>query len=252
VALEAAGVQHAFSTRIGGVSAPPFDSLNFGNPAGFDQRDPLEAITENHRRLLKNAFSPAQYEVLRVHQVHGNRVIVATPEGPWDNSTQADGIISTSSAQLASVRTADCAPILLCTEDGLAVAAVHAGWRGVVAEIVPIAVAQLRQFHPGKALHAAIGPCIGPHAFEVGPEVLDAFAALFGDAPPIITRQPNGKGHVDLRLAIFRQLQTKGIEEDKIDSSDRCTFRDKGEFFSHRREAGLTGRMISLIGPRAV
>jgi YfiH family protein len=143
-----------------------------------------------------------------------------------------------------SVRVADCVPVLLSSGDGRVIAAVHAGWRGVIAEVVPNALATMRCLNAV----AAIGPSIGFEHFEVGPEVLAEFAGVFGgDAP--IRRRDDGKGHVDLRAAIRLQLLHAGVADDRIDVSDRCTFRDAGEFFSHRRDRGVTGRMAAIIAP---
>jgi YfiH family protein len=238
--LETAGARHGFSTRLGGVSAGPFASLNFGNPAG-EIRDPDEHLDENHRRLFA-ALGCGGAQLVRLHQVHGATVVDA--RGALD-SPKADGLVSDDPGLAISVRTADCVPVLLSDGSAKVVAAVHAGWRGVVAGVVPRAVEALR----GRVL-AAIGPSIGYDAFEVGPEVLEQFEARFGpDAP--LRRRADGKGHVDLRAAIHRQLREAGLEEEAIDTTDRCTFRDGDEFFSHRRENGLTGRMIAVIAAKA-
>jgi hypothetical protein len=244
--LAAAAVPHAFSTRLGGVSLSPFDSLNFGNPPGSVQ-DLVENIDANYARL-QSAIGAAKRRVLRVHQVHGGRVEFGCASG-WDNGVKADGIVVNDPALLASVRVADCVPVLLATKDGTFVAAVHAGWRGVVAGVVTHALAALRASRPGIPVLAAIGPCIGFDAFEVGPEVLDAFRSLLGDQAPI-RQEAGGKGRVDLRSAIAIQLHRDGLSRDCIDSTDRCTVRDRAEFFSHRRDQGITGRMVALIGAR--
>jgi YfiH family protein len=241
--LAAAGVPHAFSTRLGGVSRPPFDSLNFGNPPGAVQ-DPAENLEANYARFL-SAIGVPERKVLRVHQVHGGQIVTE----PCDYAIKADGIIVTDALLLASVRTADCVPVLLATQDGRAAAAVHAGWRGVVAGVVHHAIAEMRKSNPGAAILAAIGPCISFDAFEVGPEVLDAFESILGKEAPI-RRNQNAKGRVDLRAAIGLQLQRDGVSRRQIDISDRCTVRDRGEFFSHRRDQGITGRMVSLVGVR--
>jgi hypothetical protein len=94
---------------------------------------------------------------------------------------------------------------------------------------------------------AAIGPCIGFGAFEVGPEVIEAFVRRFGEAAPV-RRRGDGSGHIDLREAVRRQLVAAGLSPDRIDTTDRCTFRDSQEFFSHRRDNGVTGRMAAMIG----
>jgi polyphenol oxidase len=239
--LAAAGVPHAFSTRLGGVSRPPFDSLNFGNPAG-EMQDPAVNIDANYARLLQAIGAPDR-KVHRVHQVHGGQIVSV----PCDNNCKADGIIVTDPALFASVRTADCVPVLLATQDGSAAAAVHAGWRGVVAGVVIRAVDALRGLRPGAAILAAIGPCIGRDAFEVGPEVVEAFVRA--DGLPV-GETARGKAHIDLRAAIAVQLQHHGVEREQMEISDRCTVRDRSEFFSHRRDNGITGRMVSLIGPR--
>ena len=110
-----------------------------------------------------------------------------------------------------------------------------------------IAPAPYHSMYGAKDVIAAIGPCIGFDAFEVGPEVVDEFVARFGPAAPVRTRK-DGKGHVDLREAVRRQLVDAGVSPDRIDTTDRCTFRDDGEFFSHRRDNGVTGRMAAVIG----
>jgi hypothetical protein len=246
--LEAAGVPHAFSTRIGGVSAAPFDSLNLGNPNGYDLRDPDENLAENYRRLFV-AAGCAGREWCRVHQVHGATIAGARRGEPFDRHQKADAIVGDDPERALTVRVADCVPVLLATADGRAVAAVHAGWRGVVAGVVPAAAAAVRAVR-AEAMNvlAAIGPSIGASAFEVGPEVLVAFAGLFGGAA-IVERRPDGKGLVDLRRAIHLQLREAGLADEQIDSTDRCTYRDADEFFSHRRDRGLTGRMAAVISP---
>ena len=98
---------------------------------------------------------------------------------------------------------------------------------------------------------AAVGPCIGFDAFEVGREVLAVFRAAFGPEAPVRAR-PDGKGHVDLREAVRRQLVAAGVPEDRVDTTDRCTVRDVEEFFSHRRDNGVTGRLAAIIATRAV
>jgi YfiH family protein len=145
---------------------------------------------------------------------------------------------------VASVRVADCVPVLLAAADGRTVATVHAGWRGVIAGVVTAALAELRS----RDVVAAIGPCIGFDAFEVGPEVLDAFRSEFGEHAPVAA-SANGKGRVDLRRAVSMQLTRSGIPAEHIDSTDRCTHRDRDEFYSHRRDNGVTGRMAAVISP---
>jgi YfiH family protein len=138
-------------------------------------------------------------------------------------------------------------PILIADERGQTVAAVHAGWRGVIAGVIP---ATLSRMPNPKNLVAAIGPCIGFDAFEVGEDVLREFDRAFGrDAP--LRRNGDGKGHVDLRAACRLQLRRAGLADAQIDLTDRCTFDHADEFFSHRRDRGVTGRLAALIAPRS-
>jgi len=119
----------------------------------------------------------------------------------------------------------------------------------VVAGVLPAAVRRLAEIsaEPVMTMVAAIGPCIGFDMFEVGIEVLQAFVKIFGDRAPI--RRSADKGYVDLKEAVRRQLIECGLAAANIDGTDRCTFRDRDEFFSHRRERGVTGRMAAIIGP---
>jgi len=240
------GVRHAFSTRMGGISPAPFDSLNLGNPNGCAVQDDRQRIEENYRRL-RAAAGDEEGELLRVHQVHGAVVARACCGESFDIHQYADAIVTDDARRFASVRVADCTPVLLATDDGARVAAIHAGWRGVIAHVVGVALRELG----GSPRHivAAVGPCIGVEAFEVGPEVLAAFEQSFGSDASIRHRN-DGKGYVDLREAIRRQLIAAGVAADRIDATDRCTFRDGDEFFSHRRENGVTGRMAAIISPK--
>lgn len=245
--LSGVGVPHAFSTRIGGISPKPFDSLNLGNPSGCEIRDDSDRIRQNYQLLLRAAGCDGR-ELLAVHQVHAAGVVRVTRGTPHDNDTKGDALVSDDPARVLSVRVADCVPVLLATADGRAVAAVHAGWRGVVANIVTETVKMLRRH--GNHLVAAIGPAIGFEAFEVGPEVLDEFARRFGPSVPI-RHTPDGKGRVDLRECLRRQLNDAGIPDERIDPTDRCTHTHADEFFSHRRDRGVCGRMAAIIAPRA-
>jgi len=221
------------------------DSLNLGNPTGCAVQDNTDRIQQNYQ-LLQSAILPTPRDRCFVHQIHGG--IVANADSPtFENGQQADALLTTDTKKILAIRTADCVPILLSDASGKIVAAVHAGWRGVIANIIPNTISQMHQ--PADRLLAAIGPCIGFDAFEVGPEVLDHFLTAFGDAAPI-RRADNGKGHVDLSQACCLQLLRAGIPQSQIDQTDRCTFRDGNEFFSHRRDNGVTGRMAALIGPR--
>lgn len=246
--LTHAQVPHAFSTREGGISSAPFNSLNLGNPQSSPVQDDQQHIKENYRRLQLSRGMNGM-ERCWVHQVHGGDVVFVRTGHEFSSGAKADALVGDDPARVLSVRVADCAPILLASEDGKAVAAVHAGWRGVVAGVVSNAVRELHRMSNAPLL-AAIGPCISQCAFEVGPEVLDEFRRLFGSDAPIDSNG-EGKGHVDLRRAIELQLLAAGLTKERIDLTDRCSYRDAEEFYSHRRDRGVTGRMAALIAPRS-
>ena len=243
--LESIGVKHAFSTRIGGVSPGPFDSMNLGNPGGCEIQDEDERIAENYRRL-QSAIGCAELLRLSVHQVHGGIVASAMRGEMFENGIKADAIVSDDPERLAAVRVADCVPVLIAGKDGSIVAAIHAGWRGVIAGVVANAINKMSGRVRPESLIVAVGPGISEEAFEVGPEVVDEFQKAFGSDAPA-RRTPDGKGRVDLQRAILIQLAKAGIPLNQIDTTDRCTFRDRDEFFSHRRDKGITGRMAALI-----
>jgi YfiH family protein len=247
--LDRIGVRHGFSTRLGGRSPAPFDSLNLGNPSGCDVQDDFPRIYENFD-LFQSACGVVNQTRCWVHQIHGREVVIVRRGESSENGSRADALVSDDPRRVISVRVADCVPVLLATEDGRGVAAVHAGWRGVIAGVVPNALARLRALGSAQSIVlAAIGPAIGFDAFEVGPEVLAEFKRVFGTNAPI-RRRDDAKGHVDLRTAIRAQLIAAGVAADRIDISDRCTFHDAGEFFSHRRDRGVTGRMAAIISPK--
>lgn len=252
--LDRIGVPHGFTTRIGGVSGGIFSSLNFGNPMELTgpDRDPVSNIEENFRRTLACIGAPGR-EVTQVYQVHGSAARAFRrggpsrdhgPDGPRD--FKADALITDDASRVVAVRVADCAPVLLASADGCVVCAVHAGWRGVIAGVIRGALKELRSLG-ATGIVAAVGPCIGPDAFEVGPEVLAEFRRVFGATAPVRDR-PDGKGFVDLRESLRAQLVGEGVEQ--VDVLARCTFSEPTQFFSHRRDHGLTGRMVGLVGPR--
>ena len=238
------GIPHAFSTRIGGVSPAPFDSLNLGNPSGMVQDEPRR-IEENYARLMRAAGLDGRHR-RRVFQVHGCEVSHVAGAQPAGEDVQADAMTTGDPACALSVRTADCVPILMANADGRFVSAIHAGWRGVVARIVSVAARRLRELgqDAGAPLLAAIGPSISKNSFEVGPDVAGAFRERFDE----VVLESESRLYVDLRLAIRRQLLEAGLSDNSIDTTDRCTVIHRAEFFSHRRDRGVTGRMASVIG----
>lgn len=258
------GVTHGFSTRIGGLSAGPFATLNLGNPGTGGQQDSAGNISDNFR-LLREALGCAKdVHLAWVTQVHGRRVelIEREPENEYaetlaaeirdrfSGQLSADGIVCVVPQVLATIRVADCVPVLLSSEDGKVVGAVHAGWRGVVGNVVAKAVRTMHEAagdaaEPAK-IRAAIGPAISAEHFEVGDEVAAEFVAQgLADA---VDRTRRPRPHLDLQRAIHAQLRQAGVT--LIEGNDRCTYRDAAEFFSHRRDNGVTGRMVAAICAR--
>ncbi len=235
------GIVHAFTTRIGGVSREPYDTLNLGVLSKGPGSDANTSVAENFRRV-RAALGVQKHVRVEAHQVHEADVWEA-PEQPvkWAEAPCADAIITDQPGKLLCIRTADCVPILLATADGRRVAAVHAGWRGLVAGVIEAAVGRF-----DRPPLAAIGPCISAAHFEVGEEV----AARFPTEHVGLSRD---KPHIDLPGAAAARLRACGITQ--IDTTDRCTYRDEAEFFSHRREVTHrgkpgTGRMAALIAAR--
>ncbi len=252
---------HAFTTREGGVSTGIFASLNFGNPGELplEDRDPPANIRANWDRVLSAiGVGDAQGRaraIVEVHQVHAAAVhVVRSGDRATPRDVKADAIVSDDPSRVLAVRVADCAPVLLASRDGRVVAAVHAGWRGVVGGVLPCAIARMRALG-ATDLVAAIGPCISVHHFEVGPEVVAEFERIFGRddeiVPPGARASPanSGKAMVDLKAALRHQLLASALPASAIDTCPHCTVRDATEFFSHRRDRGLTGRMAAVIGP---
>jgi YfiH family protein len=181
-----------------------------------------------------------------VHQVHGDRVWAAQPDGdPLVAQADADAVYTQRPGELVAVRIADCVPILIAGPG--VVAAVHAGWRGTAQGIVQRAVEQISKAARCEPMDlvAAIGPCIGPAAYEVGEEVVQSIAQRV-DVARFVTRTGR-RPHVDLRAANGALLEQAGVLA--VDILPHCTHADKA-FFSHRREGPSTGRMAAVIGLR--
>lgn len=239
--LSAAGFAHAFSTRHGGVSAAPYDSLNLGRAVG----DVLEHVHENTRRFATAAALDAA-RIFETSQVHGRAVV--TVDGHEDPALvrprEADALVSRTPGAAVGVRTADCVPVLLGDVRTGHVAAAHAGWRGVVDNVV-LATIETMQSTSGD-LVAAIGPSIGPCCFEVGEEVASQLANVGGEH--VVHRDRGPKPHVDLWLAVEAQLRAAGVRV--VDTLGRCTVCEAEHFFSYRRDGQKSGRMLSAIAAR--
>lgn len=216
------GATAAFSTRLGGVSEPPFDRLNLG----LLTDDAENAVAENRRRLA-TALGFGREQVVFARQVHGTNLVDHRVESP-EGVVEADGHVVSDPDLVPLVFVADCLPVALAGPGGVAM--VHAGWRGLAGGILAAGAEAV------EATAAAIGPGIGPCCYEVGNEVLAAFADL-GEG---VARERM----LDLPEAARRSLARAGIE--RIESAGLCTSCEEELFFSHRRDEGRTGRQAGV------
>lgn len=232
-------VRAAASLRVGGISPPPWESLNLGAHVG----DAPERVAENRRRLAAVLALPA--EPAWLEQVHGRQALLLD-EGALPASREADAAVTTRPGRVLAVLTADCLPVLFCSSDGRGIGVAHAGWRGLAAGVLASAVDALA-VPPGELL-AWIGPAIGQEAYEVGPEVRAACIAATGaEAAEYFRAGRPGHWQFDLAGLARHRLETLGLGG--IYGGHWCTHADPARFFSHRRDGadGPTGRMATLI-----
>jgi YfiH family protein len=229
---------HGFSTRSGGVSPAPWDSLNLGGAVG----DEAGRVAENWSRLeVATGLAFA-----RVRQVHGARVLTA--DAPCAPREEADAVVSRTPGVAACVAVADCVPVLIADPATGAVAAVHAGWRGTVGLAAKAAVERLVALGGSRAagLIAAIGPSIGPCCYEVSEDLSLRFEAAFGEG---VVDRTGAAPRLDLWECNARALGAAGLLPERIDRLRRCTACERDLFFSHRRDGGATGRQVAWIAP---
>lgn len=245
--LERSGFRHAFFTRRGGVSEGPYASLSFSLAVG----DAAEHVAENLRRAGSVLGVPAE-RIYYLSQVHGRTSHVADESQLAESFVRREGdaVIALRGRLACGVRSADCVPVLVADRETGAVAAIHAGWRGVVARVVPETISALRE-KSGDFSHllAAIGPHISAAAFEVSPEVATQLAGS-SSAKNVVLDGSKGRPHVDLRRIVRAQLLEAGVPEPSIDDVFGCTVTDPERFFSFRRDGGKSGRHLSAIVPR--
>ena len=227
-----ARVRALSTTRAGGVSVAPYDSLNLGTHVGDDPAN-VAANRAQVRRIVPS-------EPAWLNQVHGTAVVdAASVAGVPD----ADASVSRTPGAVCVVMTADCLPVLLCDRAGTVVGAAHAGWRGLHGGVIEATVTAM-QVAPADVI-AWLGPAIGPTAFEVGDEVRAAFVATdaIADAAFKPAGQP-GKWLADIYLLARQRLAALGVTA--VYGGDCCTVSESRRFFSYRRD-GVTGRMASLV-----
>ena len=252
--LEQDGFTNGFSTRGGGVSPMPQDSLNL---AGFNE-DEAENIYENRRRFLK--LFAGDWTLTGCWQIHSADVRIVHSEkeaqqkpGVLGDDQYCDALVSRTPKILLAVKTADCVPILIGDSTSGAFAAVHAGWRGTSTSIVRRAIEQLQQEYGVRAadLRAAIGPAANVCCYEVGSEVINLFKERFPQSGHLLTPTREGHARIDLHQANRDQLVNAGVSPERIHSAPLCTMDRNDLFFSYRHEKNLhgrVGRLMSVIG----
>lgn len=227
-------VRAACSLRAGGVSGPPYDSLNLGGHVG----DEAAAVAQNRARLAQALGVRPVY----MEQVHGTGVALLDPDSA--DGLQADACVSRDRNLACTIMVADCLPVLLARADGSAVAAAHAGWRGLAAGVVEAAADAVA----GGEVLAWLGPCIGPQAFEVGGEVKQAFEARNPQAAECFRPHAGGKWLADLPALARLRLRALGIGAiyGNDSGSEWCTASNPSRFFSHRRDR-VSGRFAACV-----
>ena len=220
------------STRVGGFSSAPYQGLNLGAHVGDDP----SIVEKNRAWLAQQANMPSA--PIWLNQTHST--VVAQMSTPTTQVLDADGVFTSASNVVCSAMTADCLPVLLTNTQGSQVAAVHAGWRGLANGIVENAL----ELFSGEVM-AWLGPAIGPQAFEVGEDVLQAFVDFDSQAHQAFTpRDVEGKWLADMSKLATQRLNKLGITQ--VFDSGLCTFQDKEDFYSYRRDA-VTGRQATFI-----
>lgn len=236
------------TSRAGGMSGAPYDSLNLGTHVGDNAQH-----VQHNRAVLQHALGA---RAVFMNQVHGTHMLELSSQTP--DNLQADGCTTTQVGVACTVMVADCLPILLCDTAGTRVAAVHAGWRGLVGtagqgvvehicqHFVP--VAQVKNAHAAPEILAWLGPCIGPQAFEVGAEVRAAFVATDLRAAQFFAALPSDKWLADLAALARLRLTALGVQAiyGNDSSGAWCTVSNPLRFFSHRRDR-VSGRLAACI-----
>jgi len=227
------GVRALSTYRGGGVSGGRYASLNLGDHVGDDPA----AVAENRRRLTCEALLPAEPQWLT--QVHGVDVADLDADA---RQAPADAAVTRRPGRVCAILAADCLPVLFAADSGDAVAAAHAGWRGLAAGVIE-ATFQALGVSAQRTL-VWLGPAIGPEAFEVGSEVREAFLQHDAGAHEAFTANTRGRFMADLSLLARRRLKFLGIT--RIFGGGNCTYSAPDQFFSHRRD-GACGRQATLI-----
>ncbi|WP_445665976.1 peptidoglycan editing factor PgeF [Fodinibius sp. AD559] len=209
-----------------------------GLNVGFNTPEKKEQVARNRLALL-NSLSIDPDRVAYADQVHSNRVQFVTDGGTYPST---DGLVTKVPGLTLAIQVADCAAILLWDAKNNVIAALHAGWRGAVGDIILRGVQKMKeQGAEASKIKSFVSPCISPKNFEVGIEVAEQFPDQF------VNYADFEKPHVDLKSFIKHQLLDEGIPNNQIEIREECTISEAEKFYSHRREGNKSGRMLALI-----
>jgi YfiH family protein len=236
-----------FTTRNGGSSRPPFNSLNLG----FNSGDQISQVEAN-RAAVARTFELEPHLLLTVNQVHGTEILVieeSNLEVSHFQRVASDAIITNQRNILIGILVADCFPVILYDEKKHVAAVIHLGWRGTSAGLLGRTVKAMQSIFGCQTndLHAAIGPGIAAHSYEVDRPVRDAFRQGVGQWPRIATEVSLGHWQLDLQKSVLLQLDEAGLSRTAVDAVAECTCCHKETFFSYRRDAGRTGRQMGFV-----
>lgn len=245
-------IEHCITTRIGGVSEGPYESLNMGL---LTEEDQVEPTRENFRRVTSSFFGKTNDDVVRSDQVHGIKIQKVTSEDRGKglmrerDFEEVDGFVTDEPGIILATAYADCTPLLFYDPEKQVIASVHSGWKGTLQRIGKEAVRIMNEDYGCSKddIIAGIGPTIGPDRFEVGEEVYVQFRDEFERMDKILSGKKGDKYYLNLWEANREILEEAGLNPKNILIDDHCTYKNEDMFFSHRRDKGLTGRMAALI-----
>lgn len=249
--LKKPGLIHAVSTRFGGVSKAPYDSLNLALHVGDEAADVIE-----NRKLFCRAVGVSFSGLTTPEQVHGDKIFRVTEKDAGRGSLSYDDSIKGTDALMTNVRGislmlcyADCTPLLFFDPVNMVIAAAHGGWKGTYLGIAGKTLMAMQESYGSRPENVitAIGPAIGPSCYEVGEEVAEKFRTAYPEDASEILVKDGEKIHLDLWAANRMQLLHAGIREENIDSAETCTQHNAEVFYSYRAAGGTTGRIAALI-----
>lgn len=254
--LKLPGLAHAFTTREGGCSQGAFASLNLKYPVNEQDETGGQLRVRQNREQICQALALPFQDLVACQQTHEDRIQLVTPAEKGrgalsheDGFAGTDGLITAHAGIPLLVMVADCYPVLMADPVQKVVAAVHSGWRGTQQQIARKALQQMQQQFGSRPadIRLAIGPGIGFDRFEVGAEVVEAFADQIDTTDPELVRPDGSRFRLNLPGILRLQALAEGLLPEQIEILSLCTLTDQ-RFFSYRREGGVTGRQAGLIG----